>query len=164
MSKIGVAIGEEFPVQDSATPPHAATDNQTDSRASPGAACGRSRGAHSEPHERTDFARRDWHHEGQRCWDADVRNQHAEWEAKKRAFKEKIRAKVHEAVHAAENRRDRANGHSRRSGAWPKAFVGLGIAALAFAIHRHKNKHAPHRPPPPDSGEPIITPPPPREV
>ena len=161
MSKIGVAVGQDFPLQD--LPSDSMEDSQAAADSAAQAAAGESRKSGCEGDGHSEFARSKWHHEGQRCWDADVRNQRAEWEAKKRAFKEKIRARVHEAVHASENRRHHANGNSHRSSAWPKAFVGLGIAALAFAIHRHKHKHAPHRSPPPDSGEPIITPPPPRE-
>lgn len=180
MSKIGVAVGEDFPLQDldglPSDPPEekqGASDDQT--KCAPGQ-CGPDR---AEAHAQSEFARWKWHREGQRHWDNDVQSERAEWEARKRAFKDKIRAAVHNAVRANENRHHDKWRHSWRS-LWP-GVAGIGIAALALAIHRHHHKrqtggcryyndsdiqtppHAHDAPPPPHSGEPIVTPPPPRE-
>jgi hypothetical protein len=178
MSKIGVAVGEEFPVQDSNGASGSPKENPAAPDHAPEAASGESRASHSEEHEQAEFARGKWLREGQRAWDEDVRNERAEWEARKRVFKEKIRAAIHDAVHANENRRHHVWGHSWRS-VWLTGF-GIGIAALALATHRRGHSRrsgrchyyddsdietpsgTPHKSPPPDNGEPIVTPPPPR--
>lgn len=158
MSKIGVAVGEDFPLQDlGGLPPDPPEENQAaqdhPSQAESGESCA------GRCENQSEFAR--WRREGQRLWDADVRNERAEWKARKRAIKEKIKTAVRDAVHDNENRRGCAHGEFHRSRAWPKAFADIGLAALAFAIHRRKHKPAPHPSSPPE--EPIITPPPPRE-
>ena len=172
MSKIGVAVGEDFPLQDLG----GSCDSPEQTQATAHAA---SDVAHEED-EQAEFARWKWRREGQRMWDEDVRNQRADWEAKKRAFKEKIRTAVHDAVNANENQRHHRWRHSWRS-AWP-GIVGIGIAALALAIHRRSHhrysggcryyddadietpSRGPRTSPAANEGEPIITPPPPREV
>jgi hypothetical protein len=176
MSKIGVAVGEDFPLQDS--PSDLKEGSQGAPDRSSQAACGESREEQSQEDEQSEFARWKWRREGQRLWDEDVRNQRADWEAKKRAFKEKMRAAVHDAVHANEGQRHQGSRHSWRS-AWP-GVVGIRIAALALAMHRHKHERRSggcrydndsgietpprsRRPAQTDGGEPIVTPPPPRE-
>jgi hypothetical protein len=177
MSKIGVAVGEDFPLQD--LPSDSPEKSQAEADRGSQAACGENREGQAEDDVQSECARWKWRREGQRLWDEDVRNQRADWEARKRAFKEKIGAAIRDAVHANENQRHHRWRHSWRS-AWP-SVVGIGIAALALAIHRHSHNrraggcryyddsdietppHAPQGAPPPDRDDPIITPPPPRE-
>lgn len=180
MSKIGVAVGEDFPLQDlDGLPPDPPEEEKAAQDHASEAASDESCAGRCD--EQPEFARWKWRRESQRLWDADVRNERAEWEARKRAFKEKIKAAVRDAVHANENRRHHRWRHSWGS-LWP-SVAGIGIAALALAIHRHSHQRraggcryyddgdiqTPPRgshasPPPSNDGEPIITPPPPREL
>jgi hypothetical protein len=132
MAKIGVGIGEEFPVGDPSEPRPAPGEGETRATSAKTDQSGDT--AHAE------FERRKWQREGQRAWDEDVRNQRAEWqsrdrtewEAKKRAFKEKIHAAVLNGIGNPDNWQRMPWGYSwrpRTIGAW-----GIAIALLVLAI------------------------------
>ncbi|HEX3944490.1 MAG TPA: hypothetical protein VHW69_10415 [Rhizomicrobium sp.] len=181
MSKVGVGVGDEFPVEDSGQRHHASASNERGQDSQPQrAACGEG-SQRSESDDRCEFERWKWRREGERSGQDDVRNERAAWEAKKRAFKEKIRAAVHDAVGNDETQPSHAGSHSRGRGFWPMGALGISIAVLALAMHRHRHSHrhsgcrtydsdieTPPRSPRPSSSRagdegPIVTPPPPRE-
>jgi hypothetical protein len=179
MSKIGVNVGEEFPVEDPSHGCNSSDQSQPsrDSHSQNGDRDARPNGCH----DRAEFERWKWRREGERLWQDDVRNERTEWEARKQAFKEKIRAAVHEAVGNHVNGRHHAWGHTWRWRLWPLGTVGMSIAVLALAMHRHGHSHrrsgcrtyddsdieTPRSPRPSSSRTadegPIITPPRPRE-
>ncbi|HEY4113707.1 MAG TPA: hypothetical protein VGM17_06545 [Rhizomicrobium sp.] len=137
MGKIGVGIGEEFPVgvSNDARKPFADAGQADSAEAS-------AQGGPSEHDARVEFERWKWQREGQHAWDEDVRNQRAEWEAShraewdawKRALKDKIRAAVVDGLGRNDNGRRNSWGYSWRPRFWPLGACGIGIAALILAI------------------------------
>lgn len=130
MAKIGVGIGEEFPVDDPAGAPGEGGETDEASR----------QGYSPEDNARAEFERWKWQREGRRAGDEDVRNQRSEWDtrnrtewdAKKRAFKDKIHAAVLKAIGDPDNWQRMPWGYSwrpRTIGAW-----GIGVLALILAV------------------------------
>ncbi|HUJ48283.1 MAG TPA: hypothetical protein VLV55_14200, partial [Rhizomicrobium sp.] len=70
----------------------------------------------------------------ERAWAEDVKNQRAEWDAKKRAFKDKIRSAVLEAAGDRDNWRRHSWGYSWRPPFWPVGAFGLGLVGLILAV------------------------------
>jgi hypothetical protein len=110
MSKIGVNIGEDFPVEDPSRTSGPADQSQPSPDDRQQSADGD--GAANGSDDRDEFERWKWWREGEQHWQEDVRNARAEWEARKRAFKENIRAAVHDAMGSHVNGRHHAWGHT----------------------------------------------------
>jgi len=125
MGKIGVGIGEDFPVGD----PDDKRDQSASSEAGETAQAGP-----SEDDDRAEFERWKWHRDGERAWAEDVKNQRAEWDAKKRAFKDKIRAAVLDAAGDKDNWRRHSWGYTWRPQYCPVGAFGLGIVAAILAV------------------------------
>ena len=125
MSKIGVGIGEDFPVGDPDDKRDQSAASETGETAQAGP---------SEDDDRAEFERWKWHREGERAWAEDVKNQRAEWDAKKRAFKDKIRSAVLEAAGDRDNWRRHSWGYSWRPPFWPVGAFGLGLVGLILAV------------------------------
>lgn len=153
MTKIGVGVGDDFPVDDGG--------------GNPGAS---GQGPKSEQEEFEDWKRRrdEWRAQRER-W----RAQHDEWRARKRAFKERVRQAARESFGQDwDEYRDARRRHYRRHGFpfffWPfwalipilgialfvsliaaifkSPFLFLGLAALAFVFmaYRHNRWHGRH--------------------
>ncbi|HEV2562963.1 MAG TPA: hypothetical protein VGT78_12555 [Rhizomicrobium sp.] len=141
MSKIGVGVGEDFPVDDGP----GKTGNEQDDRAE---------------YEEWRRRRAEWRAQRER-W----RSQRDEWRAKRRAFKEKVRNAAHETFGPEwESYRRARHGYYRHwhfpfgilmpilgivlffsllSAVFKAPFFFLGLAALAwfFIAHRHHHRY-----------------------
>jgi hypothetical protein len=142
MGKIGVGVGEDFPVGDPGDPAKA-SGQAGQAEAAPHETAGNASAQSdtSASDERAEFERWKWRREGERAWAEDVRNQRtgwdthnrAEWDAWKRTFKDHIRAAVIDGLGRDENWR-RSWGATWRPRFWPLGAWGIGIALLVLAI------------------------------
>lgn len=150
MSKIGVGVGDDFPLDDG----------------NPGS------GGQGPESDREEFEAWKRRRDAWRAQRDEWRRQHAEWRAKRRAFKERVRQAARESFGADWEdyaaRRTRHFGYRRRfpffiwpvlglaipilvlvliisliSAVFQSPFVFLGLAALAFgfAVWRHNHRH-----------------------
>jgi hypothetical protein len=125
MSKLGVGVGEDFPVDDE--------------NGNGGAGPQGDPGPRSEADERGEYEdwkrRRDAHRAERDAWRAD----REEWRARKRAFKRKFKEAIHESFGDSRNWREGESPSGRpyyhwRPRFWPLGAFGISIAALVLIV------------------------------
>jgi hypothetical protein len=120
MSKIGVGVGEDFPVDDgdgkkAEAAQDAARNNAPDD-------------------DRAEFEAWKRRRDDERRAHDEARRRHDEWHARKSAFKEKMRAAARESFGNDDNWRRYGDSYVWRPHFWPIGAFGIGIALLVFAI------------------------------
>jgi hypothetical protein len=141
MGKIGVGVGEDFPVGDPGDPTKAPGE-AGQAEAAPHETAGNASAQSDASDDRAEFERWKWRREGERAWAEDMRNQRsegdprnrAEWDAWKRTFKDRIRAAVIDGLGRDDNWRRHSWGTTWRPRFWPLGAWGIGIALLVLAI------------------------------
>jgi hypothetical protein len=117
MGKIGVGVGEDFPVDDG------------DGNKGAGA-----QGPENEANDRAEFEAWKRRRDEERAYHEEKRRRHEEWHERKREFKEKVRAAARESFGRDDSWRRHDFGYSGRPRFWPLGAFGIGAGLLVLIV------------------------------